>query len=168
MHIKKWKNNNENWKLIIIIYNNLSYIYKQRNLSGNVNILGKTLTNPSLTNCYYSSDYSLCIAKDMDCLNYNYSFDEIYIPKKHCSTSTNNDKCGKGIGKCPEGQCCGKDGICSSKETSCSIKEGCQQEYGLCLNKCEEMRNQIRRLSDHYELPLKECKVNDAGEIIYL
>jgi len=87
MHIKKWKNNNENWKLIIIIYNNLSYIYKQRNLSGNVNILGKTLTNPSLTNCYYSSDYSLCIAKDMDCLNYNYSFDEIYIPKKHCSTS---------------------------------------------------------------------------------
>ncbi|KAG4108365.1 L domain-like protein [Neocallimastix lanati (nom. inval.)] len=138
------------------------------NLSGNVNILGKTLTNPSLTNCYYSSDYSLCIAKDMDCLNYNYSFDEIYIPKKHCSTSTNNDKCGKGIGKCPEGQCCGKDGICSSKETSCSIKEGCQQEYGLCLNKCEEMRNQIRRLSDHYELPLKECKVNDAGEIIYL
>jgi len=43
--------------------------------SENVNIKGKTLTNDNLQACIYDNSYSLCKAKDMDCL-YNVTFED--------------------------------------------------------------------------------------------
>ncbi|ORY44592.1 L domain-like protein [Neocallimastix californiae] len=56
-------------------YNNLSKL-TEIDLSGNLNIRGKTLTNESLKECYYSEKYYLCKAKDMDCLGKDIQFEK--------------------------------------------------------------------------------------------
>jgi len=56
---------------------NLRRIY----LSGNEKLRGKTLTNPSIKECFYDEDVNVCIAKFMDCMKdelesnkYNYKY----------------------------------------------------------------------------------------------
>jgi len=46
--------------------NNLPNLYRI-NLGNNINIKGKTLTNPSLKECNYDSNYSLCISTNTTC-----------------------------------------------------------------------------------------------------
>jgi len=41
-------------------------------------------------------------------------------------------RCGEGIGKCPEGQCCSKNGYCGTTSEFCTLSQGCQKEYGDC------------------------------------
>ncbi|ORX42283.1 hypothetical protein BCR36DRAFT_307733 [Piromyces finnis] len=41
-------------------------------------------------------------------------------------------RCGKNIGKCPEGQCCSAKGYCGTTSSYCSVKQGCQSKYGKC------------------------------------
>jgi len=43
---------------------------------------------------------------------------------------TSAERCGKGFGKCPEGQCCSKHGYCGKLEVYCGA--GCQSEFGMC------------------------------------
>eukprot|EP00833_Pecoramyces_ruminatium_P014001 jgi/Orpsp1_1/1188033/evm.model.d7180000061987.1 len=45
---------------------------------------------------------------------------------------TSAKRCGKGFGKCPEGQCCSKHGYCGKLEVYCG--GGCQSEFGKCNN----------------------------------
>ncbi|ORX46920.1 hypothetical protein BCR36DRAFT_585026 [Piromyces finnis] len=40
--------------------------------------------------------------------------------------------CGKGIGTCPEGQCCSQYGYCGTTSDHCENTLGCQKEYGSC------------------------------------
>jgi len=44
-----------------------------------------------------------------------------------------NGRCGKGIGRCQEGECCSKYGWCGSSEQHCRIDEGFNPTYGNCL-----------------------------------
>jgi len=41
-------------------------------------------------------------------------------------------RCGKGIGRCKDGECCSKYGWCGRSKTHCSIDEGCNPDYGTC------------------------------------
>ena len=41
-------------------------------------------------------------------------------------------KCGKENGRCPEGRCCSKYGWCGTTDKYCSLDEGCQSEFGEC------------------------------------
>jgi len=100
--------------------------------SNNVNLKGKTLTNPKLEKCSYDENYELCKAKDMDCLKLNrFEF-------KNCSGMvteedySTNGQCGNGNGKCPPGFCCSKYGWCGKTEDHCSISKGCQADLGVC------------------------------------
>eukprot|EP00833_Pecoramyces_ruminatium_P001884 jgi/Orpsp1_1/1175916/evm.model.c7180000055710.1 len=114
----------KNLKILNLGYNNINdelpgYLNSFSNLeeidlNGNENIKGKTLTNPSLNRCYYSKEYSLCIAKDNDC----------FISTNHM--------CGKGYGRCPAGECCSKYGWCGRSEKHCLVEAGCQFIYGEC------------------------------------
>jgi len=94
---------------------------------------GKTLTNEKIVTCYYSTKADLCIAKNMECLK-DYKF-------KSCDNNSNtnddtkistNDRCGKGKGKCPNGECCSKYGWCGTSNDHCAISKGCQSEFGKC------------------------------------
>jgi len=55
-----------------------------------------------------------------------------------CSTTTTelpvstDGKCGKGVAKCPSGECCSKYGYCGTSEKYCSLDKGCQSEFGEC------------------------------------
>jgi len=54
--------------------NNFSNL-EEFNIYGNVNIKGKTLTNDRLKYCEYSRDYSLCLAKEMACIDEDIKFE---------------------------------------------------------------------------------------------
>jgi len=99
---------------------NLKYV----DFKSNVNVKGKTLTNESLRECYYESNYDLCKAKEMSCFG-------DYVTLKSCSSGTIG-KCGDGIGRCPDGQCCSKYGWCGVSEKYCELSNGCQTAYGKC------------------------------------
>ncbi|ORX61250.1 hypothetical protein BCR36DRAFT_341782 [Piromyces finnis] len=43
-----------------------------------------------------------------------------------------SNRCGKGYGQCPSGQCCSKYGWCGKSSTYCSFSKGCQLEFGQC------------------------------------
>jgi len=104
---------------------NLSLI----DLRSNINIKGKTLTNASLKNCYYQSNYSLCMTKEMDCFESGVIFDSCSLANVKTNT---NGRCGKDYGKCPTGQCCSKYGWCGTGTNYCTIQQGCQSSYGKC------------------------------------
>ncbi|ORX49613.1 L domain-like protein [Piromyces finnis] len=92
---------------------------KEINLEFN-NVKGKTLTNPSLETCIYGQLNSLCLAKKNKCIK------EVIRP---CEKKE-NEKCGKGIGKCSSGQCCSRKGYCGTTKDYCG--KGCQSEFGNC------------------------------------
>jgi len=108
--------------------NNLSNL-KTIYLEENVNLKGKTLSNDKIENCNYDSNYELCKAKDMPCLNY-YEFKSCESSSTTDNDISENGECGKGKGKCPSGQCCSKYGYCGTSDKHC--KSGCQSEFGTC------------------------------------
>jgi len=56
------------------------------------------------------------------------------------STTLAAPNCGKGIGTCPEGECCSKYGYCGTSSDHCENTLGCQKDYGSCYastsNRC--------------------------------
>ena len=60
----------------------------------------------------------------------------LYI--RYCTSDNTKDskctlRCGKGYGKCPDGQCCSKKGYCGTNSNFCSPSLGCQSNYGKCV-----------------------------------
>jgi len=127
-------------------------------LTGNINLKGKTLTNPKLERCYYSQNYELCKAKDMDCLKVNnFEFDECPGMKDDDDYSTNG-QCGNGNGKCPPGFCCSKTGWCGKTNDHCSITKGCQLQFGVCNGE-----PQVGRCGKEYgKCPSGQCCSKDG------
>jgi len=110
--------------------NSLSKL-KYINFEGNRNLTGKTLTNDNLEFCFYEKHFTLCKAKDMQCLdNLGLNFNEC-VADDHIST---NGQCGKGYGRCPSGKCCSKYGWCGTGENFCSISFGCNSDFGECTS----------------------------------
>ncbi|KAL6605572.1 L domain-like protein [Neocallimastix sp. 'constans'] len=138
-------------------YNHLSKL-TEIDLSENLNIRGKTLTNESLKKCYYSEKYYLCKVKDMDCLGEDIQFEK-------CSNS-NSSRCGKDDGKCPNGQCCNKEGYCGTDESYCSLEKGCQNNYGLCDNECNEIEYYLKKKDIDTEF--MECSADSEGKVTHL
>ncbi len=110
---------------------------------------GKVLKNKSLKECYYydSKEYNnLCIPKDFEpnCLK----GDEF----KTCEDGemvSSDGQCGKDHGKCPYSECCSKDGKCGTTEEFCNISNNCQTEYGYCIDECEIITKQLKKLNDN-------------------
>jgi len=55
------------------------------------------------------------------------SGDNMYMGNEKCIF-----RCGPGIGKCQDGQCCSKKGYCGTTSEFCSLSLGCQSSYGKC------------------------------------
>ena len=131
----------------------------------NKNIMGKVLHNKNLEQCDYSKNYDLCIPKDyeLNCLvNKSISF-KTCEEEPDIEESTDG-QCGEGHGKCPSGQCCNKDGQCGTTEDYCLISKKCQMKYGDCINECEQMFDQLRKLGGGYRVDSITCKVNEQGK----
>jgi len=103
---------------------------KSIDLSENIRITGKTLTNPSLESCSYDRKYDLCMpSKDIKCLqDNNYGYPECGKPLD----VTTDGQCGSDHGVCAEGYCCSRYGWCGSTPLHCNTSEGCQSKYGKC------------------------------------
>lgn len=127
---------------------NLEYI----DLRGNKNFKGKTLINSSLKSCYYDSNYTLCVQKNMNC------FDS-YLALKKCTKYDNKvsatGECGRGYGYCPEGYCCSKDGTCGTGDGYCSIVNGCQPAYGTCIANFTSLDGRCG--NEHGKCPNGQC-----------
>jgi len=119
---------------------------KSIDLRGNKNVIGQTLTNDSLENCYYDSSYSLCMAKSLNCFEANITFDKCSnadptpaptttdpSPSPTSGVISTNGLCGGNYGSCPSGLCCSKYGHCGRSEDHCNISKGCQSQYGTCV-----------------------------------
>jgi len=125
---------------------NLKYL----NIEENKSFSGKVLTNKSIEKCGYSNYNDLCIPKyyELNCLI------DKRVSLKTCEGENNTDEstdgsCGEGHGKCPSGQCCNKDGKCGTTEDYCLISKKCQINYGNCIDECEQMYNQLRKLGEN-------------------
>jgi len=71
---------------------------------------------------------------------------------------SNNGKCGKGYGKCPDDYCCSKYGWCGKSKDYCST--GCQSKFGQCSKEEEEVTQLSTngRCGDGYgRCPKGEC-----------
>ncbi|ORX51846.1 hypothetical protein BCR36DRAFT_582884 [Piromyces finnis] len=101
---------------------------REIDFTDNINVKGKTLTNPKLTSCKYDSAFTLCEAKEMECLK-EFNFKKCSDLNDHYTT---NGQCGNGNGKCKPGYCCSKDGWCGKTESHCSVRKGCQYQFGTC------------------------------------
>jgi len=140
---------------------NLKYFY----IVGNKNIIGKVLLNKNLEQCVYSDNYDLCIPKDyeLNCLK------DSIISFKTCEEGINieestDGQCGEGHGKCPEGQCCNKDGECGTTEDYCLVSKQCQMNYGDCIDECEQIYNQLKKLEGEYRVDGITCRINEQGK----
>jgi len=149
-------------------YNNLTKL-KEIYLLGNNNIKGKMITNDSLEKCYLSSEYDLCLVKEMKCMTYGYySDDEDEQSLKMCDDSDDTEpestdgKCGKGKGKCPTDQCCNKDGKCTTNEKQCLVSNGCQYGYGECTDDCEKIHGDKFGINDLY---IRKCNIDSQGNV---
>jgi len=130
---------------------------------------GKTLTNESIENCYYSGYIrlkNLCKPKDMPCLKYQ--------DIKECEDSDNipvssDGQCGKDHGRCPFNYCC-KDGKCGTGEDYCYVSNGCQNEYSSCIDQCDEINIFINEVNTGLDIfdrsDIDDCEVNNKGEVI--
>lgn len=94
----------------------------------------------------------------MDCLGEDIQFEK-------CSNS-NSSRCGKDDGKCPNGQCCNKDGYCGTGESYCSLEKGCQNNYGLCDNECNEIEYYLKKKNIYTEF--MECSADSEGKVTHL
>jgi len=100
------------------------------NLSGNINITGKTLTIPNLSSCIYDRKYELCMpSSDIKCLKEN---NYGYLECGKQLDVTTDGQCGSDHGVCAEGYCCSRFGWCGTTPLHCNISEGCQSKFGKC------------------------------------
>ncbi|ORX84888.1 L domain-like protein [Anaeromyces robustus] len=83
-------------------FNNLTKL-KYINLENNLDIKGKTLTNKDLEYCIYDYNYSLCKAKDINCLkNNSYNFKDCDSSSSFSNKNNNENKKATVIDECSE------------------------------------------------------------------
>jgi len=104
---------------------------KNKNNKDNSNKCGKDVGSWSHGEC--CSKQGLCGKSDDYCLEENgcqSEFGKCKSNNKNKNKNKNNDgKYGKGIGPCPEDECCSKQGRCGTTEKYCTVKKGCQSEF---------------------------------------
>jgi serpin B len=65
-----------------------------------------------------------------------FTIDIVY--SKSISESSTDERCGKGVGSCKNGECCSKYGWCGKTDKHCKVEEGCQSEFGKCSSKTND------------------------------
>jgi len=94
----------------------------------------------------------------MDCFNDDARYDKCASEELPIST---NGNCNSSDGRCPYGQCCNPSGRCVADEESCLIKNGCNSEFGFCIDECHELYNMVMNNSE-YDL-IGACSVTENG-----
>jgi len=102
---------------------------------------GNNKCGPNIGNCPEGkccSKYGWCGTSDNHCkvekgCQSAYGICNSSSVAENSSSNKRSDRCGTGIGSCPEGECCSKHGWCGTTTSYCSLSEGCQPGFGACI-----------------------------------
>jgi len=98
---------------------------------GNNNLSGAIPESFKSVNFYNFDFTGNCIDCSLAKQNESWSCKYDNTKESKCASAI-TVRCGKGIGSCPDGQCCSKKGYCGTTSAYCSVSQGCQNKYGKC------------------------------------